>query len=306
MVHLRHRAQLAGLILALGALMPHGPGEAQNRQSFTCTLPDDTRGASRSAHARIVGGTHANWQDWPWQVSIQLDNREGLAAGMPRDFVQACGGSIIHPQWILTAAHCFPNADVARHFRIWHGGNRVGQGGSAHVIERIFMHPGWNGQTMENDIALLKLSAPMQNLPRGAIVQLQTEATTRVFAPAGTCSVVTGWGTTQYGAQETSDLLQQVDVPVIDLETCRRAYQGRNAAPIHDTNICAGYAQGTRDSCQGDSGGPLVVPDPNVPMGWAQTGIVSWGINCAAPESYGVYTRVASFIPWIQSTVANN
>lgn len=284
---------VACLTLALGALIPTGQGLAQQGQSFTCTLPDDPRGQTRSAHARIVGGTNADWRDWPWQVAVRAGS-------------DLCGGSIIHPQWVLTAAHCFGENVSERDIRIWHGGNRIGRGGQAHDIAAIFFHPGWRRPTMENDIALLRLARPMQNLPRGAIVQLQTQATERVFTPTNTCSVVTGWGQTRFGDHPPSQLLQQVDVPVIDLETCRQAYQGRAPAPIHDTNICAGYAHGTRDSCQGDSGGPLVVPDPNVPMGWTQTGIVSWGIGCAEPESYGVYTRVAPFIPWIQSTVADN
>jgi len=301
-----HRLLLAGLGVALAVMLPAAAGHAEQSEGFTCTLPDDPVGSSRSAQSRIVGGSATDWQHWPWQASIQFDNRQGLISDAAHDFIQFCGGSIIHPQWILTAAHCFPAGVDARNTRLWHGGSRVGQGGRAHDIAAIFSHPRWNEATMENDIALIKLARPMENLPRGAVVQLQTPVQERMFAPSGTCSVVTGWGQMRSGDHPTSDTLQQVDVPIIDLETCRAAYRGRTRTPIHDSNLCAGYRQGTRDSCQGDSGGPLVVPDPNVPAGWTQTGIVSWGLGCAAPDSYGVYTRVAAFIPWIQSTVSSN
>ena len=293
----------AGLVLGLG--MPMGASMAQQRQTFSCTLPDGTAGG-RSAQTRIVGGTNADWRDWPWQISIQLENQQGSAAGLPREFGHRCGGSIIHPQWILTAAHCYPEGIGADNTRIWYGGNRVGAGGQAYDIAAVFTHPSFNPVTMADDIALVRLVQPMQNLPRGAIVQLQTSAQERVFTPTGTCSVVTGWGTLASNAQEASELLQQVDLPVVDLQVCRRAYQGRDESVVQDNNICAGYQQGTRDSCQGDSGGPLVVPDPNVPSGWTQTGVVSWGLGCADPESYGVYTRVAPYIGWIQSTVSSN
>jgi secreted trypsin-like serine protease len=314
------RTLLTCLTLALGALLPAGHGLAQGDPSFTCTLPDDTRGTSRSATARVVGGTDADWRDWPWQVFV----RAGTGV---------CGGSIINPQWVLTAAHCAMGQDgrgqfydrPAAEITVWHGGSVRMQGGTTMRVSGRFIHPDYArivraehdaGRRPPNgvhDIMLLRLAQPIPNLPRGAIVNLQGVAAERLFSPGGSCAVVTGWGVT--GAGDLSARLQQVDVPIVDFETCRRAYPGLNA-----NNLCAGYQRGTRDSCGGDSGGPLVVQDPLVPppnpdtrlrqdrpgFGWSQVGIVSYGRGCAEPDSYGVYMRVAPYAEWIVSTVTAN
>ena len=108
----------------------------------------------------------------------------------------------------------------------------------------------------------------------------------------GDC-VVSGWGTTSEGGS-TPSTLRKVTVPVISDDKCRDAY-GRN--DIFDSNLCAGFDAGGKDSCQGDSGGPLYC------SGY-QAGVVSWGYGCARPNYPGVYTEVSYFINWINANAS--
>ena len=106
-----------------------------------------------------------------------------------------------------------------------------------------------------------------------------------------------GWGLTAENGL-TSTHLREVTVPVVTNAVCSAGYAS-DGITIADTMLCAGSAQGGKDSCQGDSGGPIAIKDTNGT--WKQIGVVSFGIGCARPNKYGVYTRVSEFIDWINA-----
>ena len=145
----------------------------------------------------------------------------------------------------------------------------------------------------ENDIALLELAEPAGV---EAIALPDAERAGRIAAP-GAIATVTGWGVQD--ARQTSSHLLEVEVPLVSVRTCLDAYGDEPDAAIDHRTVCAGLRRGGKDSCGGDSGGPLVVRDRGE---WVQVGIVSWGISCAKPGMYGVYTSTGAFAQWVNET----
>ena len=252
-------------------------------QTFQCVDPEARR------VSRIVGGFDAPPGLAPWQVSLQHRSDGSLRHN--------CGGSLLSPTWVLTAAHCFYNRAGVRvvyedDVMVMHGSQSLAPGGELRGVDRIVIHEGYDSQSFLNDIAVMRLAEPLG--ARARTVQLQSPRLNQVFGSPGACSVVTGWGQTYEGAQTLPERLQVVDLPVLDNAACASAYPENEITAGH---VCAGYQRGTMDSCGGDSGGPLVVPGG--PTGWTQLGIVSWGYGCAQAMRYGVYTRVSHYMDWI-------
>lgn len=233
---------------------------------------------------KITGGTDANIADFPWQVYFKSGN-------------YLCGGSIINEDWILTAAHCTENSQgnpipVAEMFVIVGATNPYDeQEGQEYKISEVIVNSGYNNQTLDNDIALLKVKQPINNLNAGPIKLVTTEDVSEGATDPGVMSWVTGWGLTRVDPDVYAVNLQKVQLPIVNNEQASVVWN-----TIPSSAIIAGYLNGNKDACSGDSGGPLAVP---VYDDYKLAGIVSWGSSDC--DTYGGYTRVSDFETWIRS-----
>ncbi|HYD29826.1 MAG TPA: serine protease, partial [Azospirillaceae bacterium] len=251
------------------------------------------------ADDKIVGGRPAAAGSWPWQVAI-------VAAGNTDNAdAQFCGGSLIGPRWVLTAAHCVAEGGVVTSpasIKVLMGTHSLSTGGRRLAVERIVVHPAYDEATSDNDIALVKLSSTVL----GRAIRLMTPELEPQLLPLGITGTVTGWGRTNPStgdaARDTQPIfnpqLMQVDLPIVARTRCQALYD-----PFTSNMLCAGVQTGGKDSCQGDSGGPLMVADSL--GGWVQAGIVSFGRGCAQRGVFGAYTRVARYHHWVQSEVGS-
>lgn len=233
--------------------------------------------------SRIVGGVDAKKREFKFIASLQDPDFGG----------HFCGGSLIADKWVLTAAHCVEEGAPSKIVMGMHKTmNGNGKGGNdaceEHIpVKKVIIHPSYgNPDEMINDIALIELTRPSAYPPIDLNHFEKNELPTHSL-------MVSGWGTTEQGGS-APDILQKVEVPVQDTEKCLENYGGG----VFESNICAGFNEGGKDSCQGDSGGPLFEWNP--PLNPQLVGVVSWGYGCAQPDYYGVYARVSSYSEWIK------
>ncbi|XP_075948892.1 transmembrane protease serine 9-like [Anarhichas minor] len=259
----------------------------------TTTDPGSTASSAKLCgitplNTKIVGGEDAPDGSWPWQVSLQSSGSH------------VCGGSLINKEWVMSAAHCFSSDSTSR-WQVSLGRQNL-QGNNPNevstTVARIILHPNYDSVTDNNDIALLRLSSPVNFTDYIRPVCLA--ASDSVFNN-GTDSWVTGWGAVKEGVSlPFPETLQEVEVPVLGNRQCDCL---NGVGTVTDNMICAGVLAGGKDSCQGDSGGPMVNQQGSV---WVQSGIVSFGFGCARPNLPGVYSRVSIYQSWINSHISSD
>ncbi|XP_069685332.1 trypsin beta-like [Periplaneta americana] len=221
---------------------------------------------------RIVGGTTTTITNFPYQLSLRYSGSH------------ICGASIISANWAVTAGHCIIGSASSLTLRA--GSTYSNTGGTVHQVSQAIRHGSYNANTLDYDIAVLKVSSAFSFGSSVQAIPLETGSVS-----AGTSAVVSGWGTTSEGGS-ASTTLRQVAVPIVSDSSCNSAYSSYGG--ITARMICAGYTSGGKDACQGDSGGPLVANGKLI-------GIVSWGAGCARPNYPGVYTKVSALRSWISS-----
>ncbi|XP_045133015.1 trypsin-1-like isoform X3 [Portunus trituberculatus] len=176
--------------------------------------------------------------------------------------------------------------------RIFNGTEAEKLGEQHREVKNIVIHPGWDNVTLENDIALLKLSEKLElDGKTVAPISLPTSQTNST----GKC-VMAGWGRTNYESNTLSDVLKKVTVPIVPDEQCRKKYDILHEKVL-DSMICAGYEKGDENAFQGDNGGPLVCQGKNKNIFVA--GVASWAYGFIMKSFPDVYTEVSYFVDWI-------
>lgn len=292
-------AALLVLALAAEALLPAASAVAAEREGERARPRRDRGGVN----TEVVGGKPVPQGRFTFMAFVRMGN--------PEDGFYRCGGSVIDELYVLTAAHCLDDEDgrpfALDEFTIYLGNVAWRNAAPANVrgVAEIYAHPDWNAATNENDVALLKLSAPVSEdvakpLPFVAAGETQ-------FERAGQLSTVAGWGRTSEDGQ-SSDRLLAANLHVVADAACAAA----DSDFVQAVMLCAKYKG--RDSCQGDSGGPLFAREVighdvkrlkkkkgekrkkvRIPIYRdIQIGIVSFGRGCADPRYPGIYTRVSA------------
>ncbi|XP_018104413.1 transmembrane protease serine 2 [Xenopus laevis] len=235
--------------------------------------------STKNVENRIVGGSQASLGDWPWQVSLQYNERH------------VCGGSIITSNYILTAAHCVEGAYSSPYaWTVYVGSISRSTAGIRYYVKSVIGHQKYDTKTKNNDVALMRLKI---SILFSSTVQPVCLPNAGMPWASGQSCWTSGWGATYEGGT-SSNVLNAAMVPLIDADTCNRpaVYNGA----VTSTMICAGYLRGGIDSCQGDSGGPLVTKTNSL---WWLVGDTSWGTGCANVNKPGVYGNITEFLPWI-------
>ncbi|EFX79667.1 hypothetical protein DAPPUDRAFT_225026 [Daphnia pulex] len=269
------------------------------QQNIACGKGPDAPPQRKTPDVGIVGGSDAVKNSWPFIVGLRMVGQRFVI----------CGGSIISPTRILTAAHCVNGMSAYEILTMTVSLGMHNQGGfpdpepsndaqMTRRVTRVVYHTNYNDKTKHNDVAVLTVDPPI----------VYSAAISPVCLPplnnaadqfVGKDAAIMGWGKLVAGG-DRPNVLKQATVQIIPNEDCNAQY---GAGTIFRQQFCAS-APG-KDTCQGDSGGPIAVQAEAGSTAWTQVGITSWGQGCANPDFAGVYASVAFFRNWIDTYMKN-
>ncbi|KYN23168.1 PREDICTED: serine proteinase stubble-like [Trachymyrmex cornetzi] len=266
---------------------------------YVCGVKGTSRGPIQARNseriARVVGGEDADANEWCWQVALINSLNQYL-----------CGGALIGTQWVLTAAHCVTNivrTGDAIYVRVGDHDltRKYGSPGAQTLrVATTYIHHNHNSQTLDNDIALLKLHGQAELKDGVCLVCLPARG---VSHTAGKRCTVTGYG--YMGEAGPIPLrVREAEIPIVSDAECIRKVNAvtEKIFILPASSFCAGGEQGN-DACQGDGGGPLVCQDDGF---YELAGLVSWGFGCGRQNVPGVYVKVSSYIGWINQIISVN
>ncbi|XP_061810003.1 urokinase-type plasminogen activator-like [Nerophis lumbriciformis] len=239
---------------------------------------------------RIVGGSFVAIQSQPWLAAIFHQRSNFL-----------CGGSLVAPCWVLTAAHCFPDGagtNIQR-LSVFLGKSAINETDDVNeqkfTVEKVILHQAFNATTYNNDIALLKIKSS----DGGCAVQTESARTVclpppHTQLPVGFQCITAGFGKQKSRGWQYSQYLKEARVNLLSQSDCKKDPIYDNL--ITDNMLCAAGPNWSTDACEGDSGGPLVCEASGRMFLF---GLVSWGIGCAKENNPGVYTQLTNYNNWI-------
>ncbi|CAH3170581.1 unnamed protein product [Porites evermanni] len=263
-------------------------GQAYKTSESLASTTDVFCGSRPSASSQIVGGSVARVNSWPWQVMLIRSSGD-----------QFCGGSLVDPYWVVTAAHCV-NGKSPSSIKVKLGAHyrTTGSVGTEQEIRvaRIIRHENYNNPlSYSNDIALIKLLKPA-NLGVGiGLVCLPDMRHALPFDNLNKTCWITGWGTLSSGRSQPNALME-AQIPLVSKRRCMNFYPEE----IDDSMLCAGLDAGGVDTCQGNSGGPLVCEFNGT---WFLEGVTSWGYRCTYASKYGVNVYVRDLKVWLTNHI---
>ncbi|EDM07521.1 rCG54431 [Rattus norvegicus] len=242
--------------------------------------------AAPPGQSRVVGGYNCETNSQPWQVAV-----------IGTTF---CGGVLIDPSWVITAAHCY-----SKNYRVLLGRNNLVKDepfAQRRLVSQSFQHPDYIPVFMRNhtrqraydhnnDLMLLHLSKPADITGGVKVIDLPTEE-----PKVGSICLASGWGMTNPSEMKLSHDLQCVNIHLLSNEKCIETYKNIET----DVTLCAGEMDGGKDTCTGDSGGPLICDG-------VLQGLTSGGATpCAKPKTPAIYAKLIKFTSWIKKVMKEN